>query len=235
MCFDDFDVFHKNEKWEKKTKTKTNTKVQWGHQQVKRSWPMSYPNNVCKHFHRFSPTHPFYHEFTFVEATSLVHWSHMPCQAFFWPIDPACGPPSPPKRVPGSNCRTHTGPDLSEQEKETLLRVPRKRGKLLKRWGWWWVKYWFSLSPVGFDPHPCQVDSESGILPTVQRAHPICKLSQGRHSNPPHLHVKGLNRSQIFRTRMQSASEFCVHSNSLSLSLSLWGLLGKSRALWDSN
>ena len=59
MCFDDFDVFHKNEKWEKKTKTKTNTKVQWGHQQVKRSWPMSYPNNVCKHFHRFSPHIPF--------------------------------------------------------------------------------------------------------------------------------------------------------------------------------
>ena len=46
-------------KTDKKTKTKTNTKVQWGHQQVKRSWPMSYPNNVCKHFHRFSPHIPF--------------------------------------------------------------------------------------------------------------------------------------------------------------------------------
>ena len=51
MWFDDFHVFHKNENWE----NKNNTKVQWGHQQVKRSWPMSYPNNVCKHFHRFSP------------------------------------------------------------------------------------------------------------------------------------------------------------------------------------
>ena len=75
----------------------------------------------------------------------------------------------------------------------------------------------FSLSPVGFDPHLCQVDSESGTAPTVQLAHPTCKLSQGRHWNPPHLHVQGLNRSQIFPTHMQSASEFCVHSNSLSL------------------
>ena len=75
----------------------------------------------------------------------------------------------------------------------------------------------FSLSPVGFDPHTCQVDSESGTAPTVQLAHPTCKLSQGRHWNPPHLHVQGLNRSQIFPTHMQSASEFCVHSNSLSL------------------
>ena len=70
----------------------------------------------------------------------------------------------------------------------------------------------FSLSPVGFDPHPCQVDSESGTAPTVQLAHPTCKLSQGRHWNPPHLHVQGLNRSQIFPTHMQSAAEFCVQS-----------------------
>ena len=37
----------------------------------------------------------------------------------------------------------------------------------------------FSFSPVGFDPHPSQVDSESGTAPTVQLAHPTnCNLSQ---------------------------------------------------------
>ena len=35
-------------------------------------------------------------------------------RSFFWPIDPACGPPLPPKRVIGSNSR-RSGPQRSEQ------------------------------------------------------------------------------------------------------------------------
>ena len=54
--------------------------------------------------------------------------------SFFWPIDPACGPPSPPtyRRVTGSNSR-RSRPQRSEPEKK--LRVARIRGKLLRRWG----------------------------------------------------------------------------------------------------
>ena len=52
---------------------------------------------------------------------------------FVWPIDPACAPPSPIKRVPGSNFRTHPAPDLSEREKRAPLRVPRKT--LKETWG----------------------------------------------------------------------------------------------------
>ena len=103
----------------------------------------------------------------------------------------------PPKRVTGSNSRS-SRPQRSEPEKK--IRLARKRGKLLRRWGSvvmgqvgpnvkMNVKckptsnvadvHRCSFSPVGFDPHPCQADSKSGTAPTVQLAHPTnCNLSQ---------------------------------------------------------
>ena len=198
---------------------------------MKRSWPMSYPNNVCKHFHRFSPHIPFTMSLLLLRQPHLfidliclakrssdpstLHVAHLRhpkgCQVRIFELTRVQTSASRKKKR-SSGCQGNVG--NSERDgggggSSTRPNVKvNQHGVDVHR---------FSLSPVGFDPHPCQVDSESGILPTVQRAHPIYKLSQGRHSNPPHLHVEGLNRSQILRTRMQSASEFCVHSNSLSL------------------
>ena len=37
--------------------------------------------------------------------------------------------------IEGSQVRTHAAPDLSEASRKKKLRVARKRGKLLRRWG----------------------------------------------------------------------------------------------------
>ena len=161
---------------------------------------MSYPNNVCKHFHRFPPHIPFTMSLLLLRQPHL--FIDLICLAKR-SSDPSTLHVAHLRHPKGCQVRT-----LQLSSVRTSARGEKKRPSDVHR---------FSLSPVGFGPHLCQVNSESGTAPTVQLAHPTCKLSQGRHSNPPHLHVQGLNRSQIFRTRMQSASDFCVHSNSLSL------------------
>ena len=47
--------------------------------------------------------------------------------SFFWPAFAT--------HLKGSQVRTHAAPDLSEASRKKKLRVARKRGKLLRRWG----------------------------------------------------------------------------------------------------
>ena len=143
----------------------------------------------------------------------------------------------------GSNCRTHTGPDLSEaSQKKTLLRVARKRGKLLRRWGsvvMGQVRSECQNECQNVSQHPMLLMSIGAVLvllvlthicarrilnlellPTVQlrASHKLQSEPEDDSSNLPHLHSRGIEWLTDFAgPHMQSASEFCVHSNSLSL------------------
>ena len=154
--------------------------------------------------------------------------------SFFWPLDPACGPPSPPtyRRVTGSNSRS-SRPQRSEPEKKNP--IGKETRETLKEMGFSGDGSSRSECPnecQNVSQHPMRMSIGAVLVLLVLthiRARRILNLEllpqfnwripqiaiwvRGRQLNLPHLHSEGLNRSQICRPHMQSASEFCVHSN----------------------
>ena len=152
----------------------------------------------------------------------------------------------PPKRVTGSNSR-RSRPQRSEPEKKTPS--SKETRVTLKEMGFRGdgsSRSECQNECQNVSQHPMLLMSIGAVLVLLVLTH-ICARrilnlellpqfnwripqiaiwAKGRHSNAPHLHVEGLNRSQI-------ADHTCkVHQSSVSTAIrSLWGLPGQSRVL----
>ena len=139
----------------------------------------------------------------------------------------------PPRRVTGSNSR-RSRPQRSEPNKETPS--GKETWETLEEMGFSGdgssrsecqnvSQHPMLLMSIGavlvllvLTPHPCQADSKSGTAPAVQLAHPTnYNLSQRTTFECATPAQRGIESLTDCRPHMQSASEFCVHSNSLSL------------------
>ena len=136
----------------------------------------------------------------------------------------------------GSPVRTRAAPDLSEASREKTTPSGKETRETLEEMGFSCdgssrsecqnecqnVSHPMLLMSIGavlvllvLTPHPCQADSKSGTAPTVQLAHPTnCNLSQRTTFECATPAQRGIESLTDCRPHMQSASEFCVRSNS---------------------